>query len=290
MDTAVSYYLSGMSEQQIAADGSLWRELARGEKAATYTLMALEAMVQFCVIAENHGVPGLQNVVAGAQNPTGLAALELDYVTGFRSSGVSTQGGTLQEGIATLIDFVNDPASWNQWQNVIQSATIDGPTEPSDWGWILEIPYSWWQDPSYLPLMQEAPYDLQPIRAYTLHYATLLFRAFPGGSSVTAPAPASAGSSGTGTASSSGGASVGSVTSGTGLFPVGSVTAPGSTAGGANATSGLGGGGGGHGGCAVAPASGAPSSQIPIIMMLGLTLLARRRGARGSFAPGGERS
>jgi hypothetical protein len=178
MDMAVAYYRDGMHHQQIAADGALWRELARGEKAATYTLMALEAMVQFVVIANNHGVTDLRDVVADARKTDSWDDLELHFVTSFRSSGVASHGGNLENGLDALRDFIGDHTSWNRWQNVIQSSTIDGPASPSDWGWIFEAASAWWQDPSLLPLMQSAPYGLQADRAYTLEYATLVFRSF----------------------------------------------------------------------------------------------------------------
>jgi hypothetical protein len=191
MNMAVAYYRDGMHHQDIAQDGAMWRELARGEKAATYSLMALEAMVQFVVIANNHGVTDLEGVVADSRSSWSEDALELSYCANFGSSGVSSQGGSLQCAFGAIRDFVNDPTSWNRWQNVIQSNTIDGPANPSDWGWVFEVGFSWWQDGSYQPLMQEAPYGLQPDRSYTLSYATLLFRPF-GVSAAPAPAPAPA--------------------------------------------------------------------------------------------------
>jgi hypothetical protein len=179
MDTAVAYYRDGMAHQSIAADGGLWRELARGEKAATYTVMALEAKVQFDVIAKNHGVPGLETIVAGARSPATLDSIELEIQTGFKSSGVASAGGTLENALDSLRDFVNGGApSWSNWQNTIQSSVIDGPANPSDWGWLFEAGYAFFQDPTYLPLMQSAPYGLQPDRVYTLGYATLVFHAF----------------------------------------------------------------------------------------------------------------
>ena len=154
--------------------------------------MALEAMVQFVVIANNHGVTDLRGVVADSRSSWSEDALELDYVTGFSSSGVSSQGGSLQCAFGAIRDFINDPADdWNRWQNVIQSSTIDGPANASDWGWVFEVGYDWWQDASYLPLMQEAPYGISPDHGYTLCYSTLLFRPWASTAPAPAPAPAS---------------------------------------------------------------------------------------------------
>ncbi len=179
MNMAVAYYRNGMRHQQIAADGAMWRELARKEKAATYTLMALEAMVQFVTIAKNHGV-NLRDVVCDKRKSTSTDSFLLSWVTGFHSSGVASAGGTLRATFGALRDFVNDKSAWNRWRNTINKdmKDVNGPADASDWGWVFEVGYAWFSDPSFLALMQKAPYGLQPERAYTLSHATLLFRKF----------------------------------------------------------------------------------------------------------------
>ena len=175
---AVGYYRDGMHHQQIAADGSMWRELARGAKAATYTLMALEAMVQFVAIANNHGVTDLRDVVADARDSED--AFLLDEVTHLKHSGVASAGGTLLDAFNSLQQFLTDPAAWTaRFQNVIGSPTANGPVSPSDWGWIFEVGNAWFPTQSFGSFLQDAPYGLLPARAYTLSYATLLFRPLP---------------------------------------------------------------------------------------------------------------
>lgn len=178
LDIAVAYYRDGMHHQQIAADGAMWRELARSEKAATYTLMALEAMVQFVTIAERHGVNDLRDVVADPRKSTSLDAFELSIVAKFRHTGVASGGGTLHAACDALRDFVNDHHAWDRWQHVINASTLNGPADSSDWGWFFEVGYAWWGDPSYLSLMQKAPYGVSPEHGYTLGFATLLYRKF----------------------------------------------------------------------------------------------------------------
>jgi hypothetical protein len=178
MDMAVAYYRDGMHHQQIAADGAMWRELARGQKAATYSLMALEAMVQFVVIAANHGVTDLRDVVANSRKSTSVDTFELEWVTHFHHSGVASGGGTLHAAFDALRDFVNDPHAWDRWSNTIRANPIDGPADPSDWGWVFEVGFAWFGDGSYAALMQHAPYGVDSTRAYTLLDATLLFRPF----------------------------------------------------------------------------------------------------------------
>ena len=187
MDKAVGYYRNGMRRQQIAADGCMWRELARGPKAATYTLMALEAMVQFVTIAEHHGVTDLRDLVAGARetdSPDDLMIATLVFANVLRSgsavtgTGVAKDGGTLLDAFNSLRDFMNaNPAAGNNFQPVIGSPTVNGPpVSPSDWGWIFEVGNAWFPDQSFTSFLQEAPYGLTPVRAYTLSYATQLFR------------------------------------------------------------------------------------------------------------------
>ncbi|MEZ0230893.1 MAG: alginate lyase family protein [Planctomycetota bacterium] len=190
LDSAVAYYRNGMSHQQIAADGAMWRELARKEKAATYSLMALEGMVQFVTIAKNHGVNDLRDLVGAKRKSTSTDSFLLSWVTGFHSSGVASAGGNLRAAFGAIRDFANDKNAWNRWRNTINKdmKDVNGPADASDWGWVFEVGYAWFQDPSYLALMQKAPYGLQPERTYTLSYATLLFRPFAGAASSPAPA------------------------------------------------------------------------------------------------------
>jgi hypothetical protein len=180
LDMAVAYYRDGMHHQQIAADGAMWRELARSEKAATYTLMALEAMVQFVVIADNHGVHDLRDVVADKRKSTGTDSFQLSAVTHLHSSGVASAGGNLRAAFDSLRDFLNDPRAWDRFQNVIRSGAIDHPANAADWGWIFEVGSAWFRDPSYAAFLQAAPFGLDAPRVYTLGYATLLFRPFLG--------------------------------------------------------------------------------------------------------------
>lgn len=177
-DAAIAYHRDGMAHQAIAADGALWRELARGDKAATYTLMALEAMTRLAVISDNHGVHGLSSMVGGARRTDSKDDLELKWVTRLKHSGVASAGGSLRSAVDALRDFVNDPRAWNRWSNVIRSGNVTGPADPSDWGWLFELAARLWNDPSYLALAKKAPYGIAPERAYTLAHATLLFRDF----------------------------------------------------------------------------------------------------------------
>ena len=152
-ETAVSAYRRGF-RRQISRDGVLWREMVRGRKAATYTLMALEAMTQFVAVAENHGYMGLRGLESRA-------------------------GGNLRVAVDRLASFVEAPlTAWSDYQWLTRTAKINSPQEPGDWGYFFEIPYAWWGSPRYLTLMTKAPYGIHPERAYTLGAATLLFRPF----------------------------------------------------------------------------------------------------------------
>jgi hypothetical protein len=174
-DRAVKFYKNGMDNHQIARDGSMWRELVREEKAATYTLMALEAMVQFVHIAENHGYVGLRGLVAGDRKTAEMLVLKARTL--FKSTGIPADGGNLMAAFGSIREFIVNPNGWvNRYKNVIKKSSVNGPANRTDWGWIFEVAYAWTQDPSWLPFMTPEPYGLQPERAYTLTWATLLFR------------------------------------------------------------------------------------------------------------------
>lgn len=143
---ALAYYQHGI-QGQIRADGGLTRELWRKEKSGTYTLMALEAMVQAVHIAERHGCAELR---------------------GLRSS----KGASLEDALDFYLKYLEDPAAWARFTNAKQ---LNTPREPSDWGYVLELPYRWWGKNAYLPFMGKRPYGFEVERCYTLDFATLLF-------------------------------------------------------------------------------------------------------------------
>jgi len=145
-DRAVNYYRNGL-RGQIRGDGALSRELWRKEKCGTYTLMALEGMVQAVHIAEQHGYTDLRALRSG-------------------------KGGTLRQAIGFYLQYLRDPAAWAKNTN---ASKLNAPNDPSDWGYMLEIPYYWWRDSEYLPYMQKRPYGYAVERCYTLDFATLLF-------------------------------------------------------------------------------------------------------------------
>ncbi len=135
-ERAISYYKGGL-RVQIASEGRLPRELRRGEKAGTYTLMALEAMVQFVAVAENHGI--------------NLHDLK------------SRTGNTLKDAIDYLADFVIDPMSWQ----VQSSHDLITPAHPGEWGYLFVFPLHWWGEKDYEQVVGERPYG-HHTRAYTL--------------------------------------------------------------------------------------------------------------------------
>jgi hypothetical protein len=145
LDRACRYYRHGL-RGQIAAGGALPKELSRDEKSGTYTLMALEGMTQAVHIAEAHGVM--------------LRDLE------------SKRGATLEEAIDFYCGYLDDPIEWARHTN---SGKLNTPAGMSDWGYIFELPYSWWRTPRYLGYMEKRPYGYEVERCYTLDFATLLF-------------------------------------------------------------------------------------------------------------------
>ena len=143
---AASFYRNGLSGQ-IRADGALPRELWRKEKCGTYTLMALEAMVQSVHIAEAHGMDDLRNLS-------------------------SRKGGTLETALDFYVGYLRNPEDWRRHTN---AKKLNTPGDPSDWGYVFEIPYSWWEKREYRPYMQRRPYGYSVERCYTLDFATILF-------------------------------------------------------------------------------------------------------------------
>ena len=145
-DRAVNYYRNGINGQ-IRADGALPRELWRKEKCGTYTLMALEAMVQAVHIAEQHGYANLRGLY-------------------------SSKGGTLEKAVDFYLQYLENPQAWARHTN---ATALNAPKDPSDWGYMLEVPFTWWRKDAYLPCMQKRPYGYAVERCYTLDFATLLF-------------------------------------------------------------------------------------------------------------------
>jgi hypothetical protein len=145
-DRAVHFYRNGI-KGQIRSDGALSKELWRREKSGTYTLMALEAMVQAVHIAEQHGYTDLRELR-------------------------SKNGGTLGTAIDFYLQYLKDPTGWTKYTN---AKTLNTPKDIADWGFMLEVPYSWWHKDAYLPFMQKRPYGYGVERCYTLDFATLLF-------------------------------------------------------------------------------------------------------------------
>jgi hypothetical protein len=149
-DRGVDYYKRGF-RVQLAGDGAMPLELMREEKAATYTLMALEAMVQVAHIAMSHGHEDI---------------LEIR----------SNDKANLKDAIDCLISFLNDPDNWQTKARKRYSKVkmLNRPDNTSDWGWVLELPHFWRKDESYFRHMAKRPYG-DGIRTYTLTYSTILF-------------------------------------------------------------------------------------------------------------------
>jgi hypothetical protein len=157
-DDAVRAYRDGLA-RQVDPQGAMWRELIRGKKAATYTVMCLEAMVQTVVIAERHGY-----------DLTNLAVIR----SAARPGPVGGANG-LKSALDLLADFIDDPVTWRRFLLLTRTRTLNGPATPTDWGWLYELPAVWWGEPRYARLIA-GPYGAQPARAYTFSFATLLFR------------------------------------------------------------------------------------------------------------------
>jgi hypothetical protein len=153
-DQALRQYRRGFASQ-LCRDGALGRELLRGSRAATYTLMALEAMLQVVAIGERHGHTGLRDLRASS-------------------------GARLVDTVDRVATFVVDPADWQRAYGLLLPSTVNGPASRSEWGWCFELAHALWGGSNHLSLAADAPYGLQPPRAYTLAFATLYFRPFPG--------------------------------------------------------------------------------------------------------------
>jgi hypothetical protein len=134
-----------LMRKQIGRRGAMWRELIRGKKAATYTLMALEAAVQTVEIGERHGY-----------------ALRSDR--------------KLRRALDRLLDFVENPRSWRRYWLLTRHKTLNGPQRSTDWGWLYELPVRWWGEARHVRARGSDPHAGRPARAYTLGHATLLFR------------------------------------------------------------------------------------------------------------------
>lgn len=166
---------------QVGAKGALWRELIRREKAATYTLMALEGMMQTVLVAERHG-------------DTSLRGLEAKGLFGKKGDGHVT----IQRAVDHLRAFIDDPRAWRRHRWLTWTSSINAPARPSEWGYLFELAQGWW-GPSYAPYTADAPYGLTPPRCYTLSYATLLFRPItwpPAAGGTTTAAPPTTGATG----------------------------------------------------------------------------------------------
>ncbi|MCO5169941.1 MAG: alginate lyase family protein [Planctomycetes bacterium] len=151
-------------DAQVCPDGSLGRELLRGERAATYSLMATEAMLQVVVIAERHGHANLRDLRA-TRTPLRLP---------------NRARPRLFEVVDHLAWFVHDPAAWRRAHRlVLRGKQVNGPARLTDWGWCFEVAHALWGDPRHLALAGAAPYGLGEPRVYTLDFATLHFRPLP---------------------------------------------------------------------------------------------------------------
>ena len=144
VERALRYYRRGL-RVQIHPGGRLPRELRRGEKGSTYTLMALEAMVQFAVVAENAGIAVREWTSAG--------------------------GAGLQDAVGFLGLFLSTPEVWSDGLQRVY------PDHPGDWGYLFEFPYLWWGEEDWEPFLLHRPYGHHN-RAYTLLFSTLLTLAY----------------------------------------------------------------------------------------------------------------
>ncbi|MEI6504116.1 MAG: alginate lyase family protein, partial [Armatimonadota bacterium] len=149
-ERGLGYYQSGF-HIQVERDGALPMEMWRKEKCATYTLMALEAMLQAAFIAGRHGHPEVLQLRSDA-------------------------GTSLRDAVNCLVSFLEAPDTWQVERRRASGGPQpqNRPEDPSDWGWALELPCVWWGDDHYAKYMGRRPYG-EGIRAYSLSYATLLF-------------------------------------------------------------------------------------------------------------------
>lgn len=175
IDRAAGYLRNGL-RHYVARDGSLWRELVRKEKAATYTVMALEGAMLAVTFAERHGHAGLRLQRADRRGLGSTIALRALAFRPFGGLPVPKDGGTLRDAIGLLRDFVHDPRSWDRFEPLTRTRALNGPAAPTDWGWLFEHAHAWWGDARDLALAGAAPYGLQPPRAYATPHATLCLR------------------------------------------------------------------------------------------------------------------
>lgn len=144
---------------QMARNGSMPFELIRKDRASSYTLMNLEALVQAIWIAENHGVLSLRGIQ-------------------------SILGGDIKSACRDFIELLLDPIKWHsKYRVVIRSEQIRTPDYPSDWAWVFEIPINWFLEDEGLTrtmknIIGDRIYSKYPPRSYTMQFATLLFRRF----------------------------------------------------------------------------------------------------------------
>ncbi|MHB1462177.1 MAG: alginate lyase family protein [Armatimonadota bacterium] len=148
--TGMRYFKKSI-DYQILGDGSLALEMWREDKCGTYTLMALEAMVQGAHIAVVHGHPEVLTTR-------------------------SRYGASMKDAVDCLVSFLDDPDHWqtNRRRFYVGYTKQNRPDDNSNWGWLQELPHVWWPDAKYPAYMQKRPYGLGD-RAYTLNYSTLLF-------------------------------------------------------------------------------------------------------------------
>jgi hypothetical protein len=159
---SIGFYLNGL-RSQINKEGFLPYELIRGERAATYTLMALEGLFQIAHIASLHGVYGLME----------------------KSSYF---GGSLKPALDHLLDFILEKDSWSFMRKDLDkpgfahegsfsiTEIAQEKTRLYDWGYLFEPALSWWKDPRYEFIKEGRPYGLFPsARTYSLSYSTLAF-------------------------------------------------------------------------------------------------------------------
>lgn len=104
LDRGVSHARGGF-RWTVLGNGAMPLELARGEKAATYTLMNLEALCRVAHLAEMHGVRGVREMR-------------------------SAWGGDLRDAVGFLVDFLEDPRRWDRWTF---GRTLNGPAAPAGW-------------------------------------------------------------------------------------------------------------------------------------------------------------
>ena len=147
---AVRYYHNGI-RGQIRGDGALPRELWRGKRSGTYTLMALEGMVQAVHIAEGHGIDHLRNLK-------------------------SRRGGTLRDAVRFYTEYLGDPDTWRTHTNADE---LNVPETIADWGWVFELPARWWGEEPFRPYLAKRPYGFEEPRVYTMEFATLHFYITP---------------------------------------------------------------------------------------------------------------